>query len=137
MRKAGSGYLFRKLDIVAVKGRKEPETIYELVGREQDVTEQRRAFVQGYETAFELYLQREFARAKEALESLQGDYHGDLSVARLLQACSHCMETPPGPDWDGVTRYAVKSPRQRSLSRRQEQTCRVCYSCSQKPGLEA
>ena len=108
MRKAGSGYLFRKLDIVAVKGRKEPETIYELVGREQDVTEQRRAFVQGYESAFELYLQREFARANEALESLQGDYPGDLSVARLLQACSHCLETPPGPDWDGVTRYDIK-----------------------------
>ena len=108
MRKAGSCYLFRKLDIVAVKGRKEPETIYELVGREQDVTEQRRAFVQGYESAFELYLQREFARANEALESLQGDYPGDLSVARLLQACSHCLETPPGPDWDGVTRYDIK-----------------------------
>jgi adenylate cyclase len=108
VRKAGSGYLFRKLDIVAVKGRKEPETIYELVGRVQEVPAERRAFVQGYESAFELYLQREFARAKEALESLQSDYPADLSVARLLQACAHCLETPPGPGWQGVTRYDIK-----------------------------
>ena len=108
VRKAGSGYLFRKLDIVAVKGRKEPETIYELVGRVQEVPAERRAFVQGYESAFELYLQREFARAKEALENLQEDYPGDLSVARLLQACVHCLETPPGPGWAGVTRYEIK-----------------------------
>ncbi|MEJ2317280.1 MAG: adenylate/guanylate cyclase domain-containing protein [Gammaproteobacteria bacterium] len=106
--KAGTGYLFRKLDIVAVKGRKEPETIYELVGRVQEVPAERRAFVQGYESAFELYLQREFARAKEALESLQEDYPADLSVARLLQACAHCLETPPGPGWQGVTRYDIK-----------------------------
>jgi adenylate cyclase len=108
MQKAGGSYLFRKLDIVAVKGRKEPETIYELVGREEEVSGERRAFVQGYESAFELYLQREFARAKEALEQLQGDYPGDLSVARLLQGCAHCLETPPGPGWDGVTRYDSK-----------------------------
>ena len=108
VRKAGSGYLFRKLDIVAVKGRMEPETIYELVGREQDVSDQRRAFVQRYESAFELYLQREFLRAKDVLESLQGDCPDDLSVARLLMSCLHCLETPPGPDWDGVTRYDIK-----------------------------
>lgn len=108
MRKTGSGYLFRKLDIVAVKGRGEPETIYELIGREQDVPAERRAFVQRYETAFELYLQREFVRAKEALESLQGDYPADLSVARLYQNCVHCLDTPPGPEWDGVTRYGIK-----------------------------
>jgi adenylate cyclase len=106
--KAGGGYLFRKLDMVTVKGRKGSETIYELVGREQDVSDERRAFVQRYESAFELYLQREFTRAKEALESLQGDYPGDLSVARLLMSCLHCLETPPGPEWDGVTRYDIK-----------------------------
>ncbi|MDX1345230.1 MAG: adenylate/guanylate cyclase domain-containing protein [Sedimenticolaceae bacterium] len=105
---AGSGYLFRKLDIVAVKGREEPEPIYELVGRAEEVPAGRRDFVQGYESAFALYLQRDFARAKEALESLQGDYPEDLSVTRLYQNCVHCLETPPEPDWDGVTRYAVK-----------------------------
>jgi adenylate cyclase len=108
VRNAGTGYLFRKLDIVAVKGRKEPETIYELIGREQEVSGERRAFVQGYESAFELYLQRDFVRAKEALESLQNDYPGDLSVARLLQVCAYCLETPPGPEWQGVTRYDIK-----------------------------
>jgi len=108
VRKAGGGYLFRKLDMVTVKGRKGSETIYELVGREQDVSDERRAFVQRYESAFELYLQREFTRAKEALESLQGDYPGDLSVAQLLMSCLHCLETPPGPEWDGVTRYDIK-----------------------------
>ena len=64
--------------------------------------------MQRYETAFELYLQREFVRAKEALESLQGDYPADLSVARLYRNCAHCLETPPGPEWDGVTRYDIK-----------------------------
>lgn len=34
------------------------------------------------ESAFELYLQREFVRAKDALEQLQDDYPGDL-VATL------------------------------------------------------
>ena len=108
VRKAGSDYLFRKLDMVGVKGRKEPETIYELVGRAQEVSAERRDFVQRYESAFDLYQQREFARAVEVLESLRHDYPDDLSVARLLQSCAHCLETPPDPAWDGVTRYDIK-----------------------------
>ena len=108
VQKAGGDYLFRKLDIVAVKGRNEPETIFELVGRAQEVSQERHDFVQRYESAFARYLQREFALAKEALESLQSDYPRDLSVARLYQNCVLCLETPPGADWDGVTRYAIK-----------------------------
>jgi adenylate cyclase len=108
VQKAGGDYLFRKLDIVAVKGRNEPETIFELVGRAQEVSQERHDFVQRYESAFALYLQREFSQAKEALESLQSDYPRDLSVARLYQNCVLCLETPPGADWDGVTRYAIK-----------------------------
>jgi adenylate cyclase len=108
VRKAGGDYLFRRLDMVAVKGRKEPETIYELVGREQEVTAERRDFVQRYESAFDFYLQREFAGAVEVLESLRHDYPDDLSVSRLLQSCAHCLEIPPDPSWDGVTRYSSK-----------------------------
>ncbi|MGD9255437.1 MAG: adenylate/guanylate cyclase domain-containing protein, partial [Chromatiales bacterium] len=108
VQRAGSDYLFRRLDRVAVKGRKEPETIYELVGRAQEVSEERRRFVQRYESAFDLYQQREFAGAIGILESLRHDYPDDLSVARLLQSCAHCLETPPDPSWDGVTRYDIK-----------------------------
>lgn len=97
---AESGYLFRTLDLIAVKGKSEPVAIHQLIGPRTHDTPP--AFVALMDRAFDLYLERRFAEAAETLVAVAADRPGDKPAALLLERCRRLAADPPPDDWDGV-----------------------------------
>jgi len=92
------GFIFRKLDLVQVKGKKEATTIYELIGRDQVLSSAgglveggesavvpaaRRQQAQLYEEALQAYHVAQFAEAARLAEALRKQRPEDIAAARL------------------------------------------------------
>ena len=92
---AGEAFVFRLLDIVAVKGKQHAVRIYELLGEQGTA---RPAEAETYERAFALYLARDFSAASALLAPLTDDPPSRLLLAR----CRDFLHTPPGPAWNGT-----------------------------------
>lgn len=103
-------FIARKLDRVAVKGRSRGVQIYELIAARGEINGAIEAFLQAYDSAVELYLNRFWGEAKVAFEAAQKlspsgrDYPSGLLGAR----CDEFMRNPPGPEWNGVYTHQSK-----------------------------
>lgn len=105
---AGSGLVWRTLDVVRVKGKERAVEVSELLGSETQVGEPARRFAARYEEGLALYRSRSFERAAAILDALLRENPGELSVVRLLAlARAHAAEPPPD-DWDGVSIFEQK-----------------------------
>ena len=82
--------------------------VYELLGADGTVPEERLAFARRYEEALASYADRAFARAREILEALSADHPADVSVSRLLALARELEASPPDAGWDAVTAYYEK-----------------------------
>jgi adenylate cyclase len=91
------GFEFRLLDRVAVKGKIQEVTIYELVAERRGAG-QRAVHIVRYEKAFEAYLRRDF-RAALALLEMQPQ---DRPSVVLAERCQELLKNPPSSDWNGV-----------------------------------
>ena len=105
---AGPGFVWRCLDVVAVKGKDKPTRVYEPLGEMGQVPSERLAFASVYEAAFEDYLARRFDAARARLEALALPWRDDVSVQRLIDLCRALASSPPPPTWDGVARMSSK-----------------------------
>ncbi|MDX1594281.1 MAG: adenylate/guanylate cyclase domain-containing protein [Gammaproteobacteria bacterium] len=95
-------YLFRQLDRVRVKGKKEPTRIYTPVCRLDEATAETRAELAVYEKARRAYIERRWDDAEAGFRELKAGGE-DLVVYDLyLERIAHLRDAPPGPDWDGV-----------------------------------
>lgn len=90
--------LFRKLDIMTVKGKSDPTTIYEPLR----ATPATRQFIATYEAGFDAYTRGDFVQAKSKLEPLARD--GDGPSQMLLER----METIDPATWKGVWKWEEK-----------------------------
>ena len=93
----GDAFVFRRLDKVAVKGKKQWVQVYELLG-EAGACDARLPVARAYEAAFECYLARDFRKALALLEPLAADPPSRLLAVRARALLEH----PPAEDWDGV-----------------------------------
>lgn len=93
------GLAIRKVDVVIVKGKNTPTTLYEIVENEKlsDID------IDTYAKAFSLYEKGDFAKAKIILKSLSDK---DKAKALLLERIA-ALETNKAP-WDGVWHYDEK-----------------------------
>lgn len=90
-------FVFRCLDIVAVKGKTKGVRVYELVA-EAGKSDLPLEVARRYETAFEAYLRRDFAGAAAILRDQ--DHDGPSKV--LHERCLRMQTDPPPADWDGI-----------------------------------
>lgn len=107
-RKATSEFLFRRVDIVEVKGTTLPLTIYELMGeRDKDaafyVGKDALKMASRYEQAFDFYLHRDFSDALYILGQLDEDHPNDPVIALLTKKCEGFIANPPPSNWNGAT----------------------------------
>ncbi|MBN2359348.1 MAG: adenylate/guanylate cyclase domain-containing protein, partial [Deltaproteobacteria bacterium] len=111
-RAAGGKVFGRELDFVAVKGKREPVRIFEVMGMGEPAAWQQTliaTFEQGlaayrkqeWEPAIELF-RRCLLLKKEATGQPDKTSHTYLERVRLMQ------QNPPGGDWDGVWRMTKK-----------------------------
>jgi len=89
-------YLLRRLDRVAVKGKREGVEVYELVGRSGPSAKS--DVLAAYEAALSAYFARRFEPALELL----ADNAEDRPSQVLANRCHHFLATPPPPEWNGV-----------------------------------
>lgn len=100
-------YLFRELDLVRVKGKREPIAIYEPLGPVAQIPEQTRADVAAFSNLLKLYRSREWLAARAALATLHAAKPLPL-YALYLERIAHFAAEPPAPDWDGVFVFQTK-----------------------------
>jgi adenylate cyclase len=102
-----AGFLFRELDIIRVKGKLQPVTIYELVGRllelEQDPTfGELRQRLQDFAAARELYRRRDWEQAQYAFQEILDRAPDDGPSRMYWKRCQEYLFDEPPVGWDGV-----------------------------------
>lgn len=97
-----TGFHLRLLDQVAVKGKKEPIRIYEVLGITGEVADVDLAYAKRFEAAFELYASRRFDEAVLEADKLLAERPTDVAAGHLKERCEIYRETPPPADWNGT-----------------------------------
>ena len=98
----------RPVDVVRVKGLKNPLKLFELCGRAADIKDESREFLDAYDTAFAKYLDSDFESAIGNFEFAKKHRQSDLATDQLIARCRYLIENPPGAQWDGVLGYRVQ-----------------------------
>jgi adenylate cyclase len=102
-----SNFVFRELDLIRVKGKKLPVTIYELIGRNGGTTdygtpEQIEKRVAEFRRARELYSQRQWEDAQKAFETILAEWDSDGPSRAYWKRCQEYLFDEPPSGWDGV-----------------------------------
>ncbi len=99
---AGDDFVYRYLDMVAVKGRPEPLAVYEVVCRAGQLDPDRAALLERYRRGIELYRTRRWADAAGLFAELLASAPGDGPSALYFRRSNALLASPPPADWDGV-----------------------------------
>ena len=108
---ADSGLLFRELDLIRVKGKLQPVTIYELVGRSESIingpgewAECLEMFARGRAC----YQQRNWAEAEAIFQEMLVRWPQDGPARTFQVRCQDYLSQEPEATWDGVYVMAHK-----------------------------
>jgi adenylate cyclase len=105
---AGPQFVTREIDRVAVKGKREPIRIFELLGRADSEEPGRRQWIDEFDRALALYHGQRWEEAAAAFTSVL-ERRPDDSPSRLyVERCRTYAAAPPRKDWDGVTVMETK-----------------------------
>ncbi len=97
----GAGFVFRELDLIRVKGKLQPVTIYELVAQgdgAREHAERLALFAEGRAR----YQQRQWREAQEIFERLLVRWPDDGPSRTFWKRCQEYLFEEPGPNWDGA-----------------------------------
>jgi len=99
---ASDAFVYRLLDLVAVKGRAEPLRCYEVMARAGALDPAARERLRRYHEALELYRARRWEEALRLLDELHRAWPADGPVALYRRRARALLAEPPPADWDGV-----------------------------------
>ena len=92
----------RDLDLIRVKGKKEPRKVFEVLCRKGEMSEEMTEGRKRYHQALSLYRQKSFEECIDAFQSVF-DYLPNDHVTRVyLERARAFVSHPPPPAWDGV-----------------------------------
>jgi adenylate cyclase len=97
---AGDAFLFREADLVRVKGKREPVTVFELMTSRHELAAP-------FSRGLSLYRERRFAEAAPLFAELNGRFGDRLSLL-YQERCDSFLLAPPPADWDGVCTLQAK-----------------------------
>ena len=99
----------RELDIVRVKGKNQPVSIYEVVGLRSDpISEHKQRIIQLYEQGREYYLNRKLALALEKFKAVLAIDSYDQAAQLHLQRCQYWLSNQILDGWDGIETLTEK-----------------------------
>jgi adenylate cyclase len=101
------GFVFRELDLMRVKGKLQPVTIYQLMGRQTDSAANGSAEELGtqqemFALARELYRNRQWKAAESAFQQFLDKWPKDGPSRVYLERCQEYIAAEPPANWDGV-----------------------------------
>jgi adenylate cyclase len=108
-----SKFLFRPVDVVAVKGKKESVIIYELMAQLVDEasllpSEEEMTLADLTSKAFKLYLEQRWDEALGLIETGLKRFAADSVLTLLAERCNAFKLNPPGENWDGSVHLTSK-----------------------------
>jgi adenylate cyclase len=101
------GFVFRELDLLRVKGKLEPVTIYELMGRQGETNSygapgQWRARLALFDEGRKLYAQRKWEQAQKMFQLVLDQWSDDGPSRTYWKRCQEYLFDEPPSGWDGV-----------------------------------
>lgn len=100
---AGDGLVTRRVDRVAVYGRRGGIQVYELLGLIETRAELGDlSWIAQYDEGFERYLRRDFDRAIASFREADRIRGRDEPSRRMILRCRGYIDQPPPVDWDGT-----------------------------------
>lgn len=105
---AGAEIETRELDIVRVKGKREPVVVYELLGRRGELSQEKRRVVGLFQEGLTAYRARNFRAASERFEAILALNPSDGLARVYFHRAQGYLKTPPPSDWDGVYNLEFK-----------------------------
>ncbi len=99
---AGDAILVRRLDRVAVYGRMQGLSIYELLGMAEGGTREPPPWVAAYEAGLEAYAKRRWGEAIECFEAAIAGRGTDRPSEILIERCRNNIAAPPPENWSPV-----------------------------------
>lgn len=104
----GEEVIVRRVDRVAVKGKKEPVTMYEVVGLTIETGEGIRALARDFEAALDAYFAKDFSSAVSQAQAILQRHPEDGPTKTLLERSTQLATHPPGETWDGTWVFTKK-----------------------------
>lgn len=98
----GNAFVVRELDILRVKGKKDPVTVYELVGKQGEVTLQEIDLINKFQEGLLRYRERAFDKAVDSFRRTLSSFPHDGPSGEYLRRCQEFLRIPPAKDWSGV-----------------------------------
>src|SRR5262249_47221384 len=103
----GDAFVTREIDSIAVYGRVEGLTVYELIGLSAD-TREFAGWIKAYEQGLAKYRQRDFAGASSDFEAVLRECPDDRAAALLLERCNHLLRSGVVEDWRPIAALKTK-----------------------------
>jgi adenylate cyclase len=108
----------RLLDKITVVGKSEPVTVYELMSKKKQLSQEQAELLDVYNQGVKHYFDREFETAlelfvkAEKMEPNLKDFPDKPEKPNpskgFIERCKNYIENPPGEEWDGVTKLTSK-----------------------------
>jgi len=101
-------FVFRELDLVRVKGKKEPVAIFEPVGHKNDLEKSVTAEIAEYRKALMNFRAQSWDKAELDFFNLNRGYPERMLYQVYLDRIAIYRKEPPGEGWDGVFTHTTK-----------------------------
>ncbi len=98
----------RELDLVKVKGKKQPVKIYELCGMEKLPAIEEDLLLGVYQQGLDYYKKREWYKALKEFQRILRRFASDGPSRVYVNRCLNFIEHPPLEEWDGVYEFQTK-----------------------------
>ena len=100
--KIGNGIVGREIDSINVVGKKEPITIYELIGYPEDVDASISETLDNYDQGLNAYRKQDWNKALVFFNKALTATPDDGPSKTMLARCNDYKANPPGKDWNGA-----------------------------------
>jgi adenylate cyclase len=106
--KAAQGFVYREVDLVAVKGRAAGIPIFEPVGKVGEVGDTTLAEIDRFHKALEWFRAQRWNEAEEAMKTLRFAAPDNKLYKLYLTRIAEYRANPPGPGWNGLWVWTTK-----------------------------
>jgi adenylate cyclase len=107
-RRRTSGFVYREIDRVKVKGKDEPVAIFEPLGREGEIDRRRMDEAKLWHQCLLQYRAQDWDHADMSLLNLTRLNPQAKLYQEFVERIAGLRREPPGPGWDGVTVFKTK-----------------------------
>lgn len=105
---AGDAVEFREIDRLVVVGQSHPEAVFEIMGRKDELDDNRSLLRERYAEGLAAYRDRRWDDAHRAFDAALEAVPNDGPSIALAQRVAQFQANPPAADWDGAWRLDQK-----------------------------